>query len=133
MRCKTNDRFLHRARFGRTSAQGPSADIQGRREDRLSSVEIRHSRFARPVMPVSAVRSTAAGGRKDPVGWLPALGTGGFHHPPSESRADLRLRVHKSTTAGSRKNPDTVAADCSCVNSAPVLTRFKIVLSGGVT
>jgi len=33
-------------------------------------------------------------------GWLPALGTRGFHRPLSDPRADLRLRFHGSERDG---------------------------------
>jgi hypothetical protein len=36
----------------------------------------------------------------DEVGWLPALGTRGFHRPLSDPRADLRLRFHGSERDG---------------------------------
>jgi hypothetical protein len=36
----------------------------------------------------------------DRDGWLPALGTRGFHRPLSDPRADLRLRFHGSERDG---------------------------------
>jgi hypothetical protein len=49
------------------------------------------------------------------VGWLPALGTRGFHGPLSDPRADLRLRFHGSERDGRNvPQPDLYRRrDCS--------------------
>ena len=46
------------------------------------------------------LRDLAGGLGSGRFGWLPALGTRGFHRPLSDPRADLRLRFHGSERDG---------------------------------